>query len=188
MGELSRRLGVPIDTEVVIGRLGPPLEQELAHWLPPEEIPAAADLYRSLAATMSVPMTTLMPGAAEAVAAVRRRGGRVVVVTAKSGPTARQIVEFLGLDVDEVVGSAFGAAKGLAIVDFGAAIYVGDHIGDIAAARAGRAVSVAVATGPYTEDALRDHGADVILPDLTRFPGWYRAWGVPEIGAVSTVV
>ncbi|MEU8267571.1 HAD hydrolase-like protein [Sphaerisporangium sp. NPDC049002] len=176
--EVARRLGVEIDSAVVIGRLGPPLEHELTYWLPPEEIPGAAALYRSLYPGTAVPMTTLMAGAMEAVAEVRRHGGRVIVVTGKHGDTARQTVEFLGLDVDEVVGSVFGAAKGAAIANFGAAVYVGDHVGDIEAARAGRAVSVTVATGPYTEEALRDHGADFVLPDLTGFAGWYEAWRV----------
>ncbi|WP_248960768.1 HAD family hydrolase [Sphaerisporangium perillae] len=186
--EVAHRLGVPIDSAAVIDRLGPPLEQELAHWLPPEEIPAAADLYRSLYPGLAVAMTTLMAGAAEAVAEVRRHGGRVIVVTGKNVHDARRTVEALDLDVDEVAGSVFGAAKGIAISAFGAAVYVGDHVADIEAARAGRALSVTVATGPYTAEALRDHGADVVLPDLTGFAGWYEAWRISEIGTVSTVM
>ncbi|WP_214417110.1 HAD family hydrolase [Sphaerisporangium fuscum] len=187
-GELSLRLGVAIDTSVVVSRLGPPLEQELSYWLPPEEIPAAADLYRSLYAEIALPLTKHMPGAVEAVAEVRRHGGRVIVVTGKNDHDARRTVETLGLDVDEVAGSVFGAAKGVAIAAFGAAVYVGDHVADIEAARAGRALSVTVATGPYTAEALREYGADVVLPDLTRFAEWYDDWRLPEIGAVSTVM
>jgi phosphoglycolate phosphatase len=186
--ELGRRLGVPIDSADVISRIGPPLEHELTYWLPSEEIPAAAALYRSLYPVTAVPMTTLMAGAVEAVAEVRRHGGRVIVVTGKQSATARQTVDFLGLDVDEVVGSVFGAAKGPAIANFGAAVYVGDHVGDIEAARAGRAVSVTVATGTYTAEELRDHGADVVLRDLTGFAAWYEAWRITEIGTVSTVM
>jgi len=81
----------------------------------------------------------------------------------------------------------FGAAKGAALTEFGAQAYVGDHIADIEAARAAGAVSVAVATGPYTADELRDHGADVVLPDLTAFVAWYEEWRVSETGTVSTV-
>lgn len=186
--EVARRLGVSIDSAVVIGRLGPPLEQELTYWLPPEEVPAAAALYRSLYSGTAVPMTTLMAGAAEAVAEVRRHGGRVIVVTGKHPVTARQTVDFLGLDVDEVVGSVFGAAKGVSIAAFGASVYVGDHVGDIEAARAGHAMSVGVATGPFTEEALRDHGADVVLRDLTAFGAWHEAYRIGEIGTVSTVM
>ncbi|GII88386.1 hydrolase [Sphaerisporangium siamense] len=188
LDELARRLGVHIDSATAIARLGPPLEQELAHWMPAEEVPAAADLYRELGLEIAIPMTTAMAGAAEAVALVRRHGGRVIVVTAKHEVSARRIVEALGLEADQVVGSVFAAGKGAAIRSFGAAVYVGDHVGDIAAAKAGGALSVGVATGPYTADALRDHGADVVLSDLTGFGQWYDGWRGPEIEAVSTVM
>ena len=43
---------------------------------------------------------------------------------------------------------------------------VGDTPLDIRCARKSGARSVAVATGPFGEDALRRHGADSVLPDL----------------------
>lgn len=184
---LAERLGVYIDSAAAVRRLGPPLEAELAYWLPPEEIPAAAKLFRDMYADVAVPATTVMAGAVEAVETVRRAGGGVIVVTGKQTDNARATLRALGLEVDEVVGSVFGAAKGGALAAFGAEAYVGDHIADIEAARAGGAVSVAVATGPYSADELRDHGADVILPDLTGFAAWYEDWRIREIGTVSTV-
>jgi phosphoglycolate phosphatase len=174
--ELSVRLGVPIDSAAVVSRLGPPLEVELANWLPADEVAAAADLYREIYPNMGVPVHTAMAGAYEAIAAVRAAGGRVIVVTGKNLRDAIGTVELLGLAVDEVVGSVFGAGKGSALARFGAAAYVGDHVADIEAARAGGAVSVAVATGPYTVGELRDHGADVALADLTQFAAWYTGW------------
>ncbi|MGC5015970.1 HAD family hydrolase [Streptosporangium sp. DT93] len=174
--EVAARIGVRIDTAVVLSRLGPPLEWELAHWMPEEEVPVVAGLYRGLYASIAVPVTTPMPGAREAVRAVRKAGGRVIVVTAKNVHDATRTVEFLGLEVDEVAGSVFGAAKGTALAAFGAAAYVGDHVADIDAARAGGAFSVAVATGPCSKGELRDHGADVILGDLTEFTEWFEGW------------
>ena len=35
---LAERLGVPIDSAAVVSRLGPPLEEELAYWLPAARI------------------------------------------------------------------------------------------------------------------------------------------------------
>ncbi|WP_226900025.1 HAD family hydrolase [Nonomuraea phyllanthi] len=174
--ELSVRLGVPIDSAAVVSRLGPPLEMELANWLPPEEVLAAADLYREIYPELGVPVHTAMAGAYEAIEAVRARGGRVIVVTGKNLRDALGTVKVLGLAVDEVVGSVFGAAKGSALARFGAAAYVGDHVADIEAARAGGAVSVTVATGPYTAGELREHGADVALSDLTEFAAWFAGW------------
>lgn len=174
--ELSTRLGVPIDSGAIITRLGPPLEHELANWVPAEAVPAAADLFRQIYPGVGVPAHTAMAGAYEAVEAVRAGGGRVIVVTGKNVRDAVGTVELLGLVVDEVVGSVFGAAKGSALARFGAAAYVGDHVADIEAARAGGAVSVTVATGPYSVGELRDHGADVTLGDLTEFPNWFTSW------------
>jgi phosphoglycolate phosphatase len=174
--ELSVRLGVPIDSAAVITRLGPPLEMELANWVPAAAIPAAADLFRMLYPDLALPATTVMAGALEAVEAVRANGGRVIVVTGKNVRDATSTVKALGLAVDEVVGSLFGAAKGDALARFGAAAYVGDHVADIQAARAGGAVSVTVATGPYSVGQLREHGADVALGDLTEFTDWFAAW------------
>ncbi|MGW0484707.1 HAD family hydrolase [Nonomuraea sp. NPDC003214] len=174
--ELSSRLGVPIDSALVVTRLGPPLEQELAYWLPPEEIPAAADLYREIYKDVGVPSHVAMEGAHEAIESVRAGGGRVIVVTGKNERDATSTVRHLGLDVDEVAGSVFGAAKGTALARFGAAAYVGDHVADIAAARAGGAFSVTVATGPYSAGELREHGADVALGDLTEFATWFAGW------------
>ncbi|MDA0647507.1 MULTISPECIES: HAD family hydrolase [Nonomuraea] len=174
--ELSARLGVPIDSRKIVTRLGPPLETELANWLPAGEIAAAADLYREIYPEVGVPVHVAMEGAHEAVACVKSRGGRVIVVTGKNLRDARSTVRRLGLDVDDVVGSVFGADKGTALTAFGAAAYVGDHVADIEAARAGGAVSVTVATGPYTTAELRDHGADVALGDLTEFADWFAGW------------
>ncbi|NUT45395.1 MAG: HAD family hydrolase [Thermoactinospora sp.] len=174
--QLGLRLGVVFDSAAIVTRLGPPLEHELANWLPETDIAAAARAFRELYPAYALPMTTAMPGAHEALAAVRARGGKVIVVTGKNVRDATSTVEALGFEVDEVVGSVFGSAKGSALARFGAAAYVGDHVADIEAARAGGAVSVAVATGPYTVGELREHGADVALDDLKEFASWFDGW------------
>src|SRR5206468_1847157 len=74
--ELSRRTGVAIDADEVSRRVGPQLELELARWFPPADVPAVADLYREIFAVHGVPATTALPGAAAALAEVRRQGGR----------------------------------------------------------------------------------------------------------------
>ncbi|MCO6010925.1 HAD hydrolase-like protein [Actinoallomurus purpureus] len=167
---LSAETGVPIDTAAVVSRLGPPLETELAYWFPPEDVPELAARYRAFYGEVAVPRTSPMPGADAAVDAVRARGGRVIVVTAKNQRDAESTVRFLGLNVDAVAGGLFGAGKGAALVEFGATAYAGDHVADIDAARAAGARSIAIATGPYDSEALRAYGADIVLPDLRGFP------------------
>jgi phosphoglycolate phosphatase len=169
---LAGETGIPIDVSAVVARIGPPLEEELAYWFPATDVPAMADRYRALYAHIAIPATVAMPGAAEALDAVRAHGSRVVVVSGKNQAHTERTVRFLGLPVDEVVGGLFGSEKGAALRLHGAAAYVGDHTGDVDAARAAEAVAVGVATGAFDAGALTAYGADVVLPDLLAFPGW----------------
>jgi phosphoglycolate phosphatase len=173
---LSAETGVPIDSQLAVSRLGPPLDHELAEWFPPEDVAAMGDRFRQLYPALAIASTLLLPGARESVDAVRRLGGRVVVVTGKYAPNAQLHVDHLGIAVDEVVGWLWGPDKGTALRKHGATVYVGDHIADIAGARAAGAVSVAVASGPVSAAELRVAGADVVLGDLTEFPGWLAGW------------
>ena len=171
---LAAETGTHIDAELAITRLGPPLELELAHWFPEEERAAAAERYRELYPRYAIGPTLAMPGAREAMEAVRGApgGGRAIVVTAKHQPNAEQHLAHVGIEPDSVTGWLWAEAKAEALREHGAAVYVGDHTGDVLGARTAGALSVAVATGPCGEDELRAAGADVVLPDLTAFPEW----------------
>ncbi|MFI5531444.1 HAD family hydrolase [Kitasatospora sp. NPDC051853] len=172
---LSALTGVAIDSDLVVTRLGPPLEREIANWFPAEVVAETATLYRGLYREYALPGTLVLPGAGESLAAVRAAGGRVAVVTGKYEPNARLQLDHVGLVVDVLVGDTWAETKGDALREHGATVYVGDHYGDIRGARAAGAVAVAVATGPYTAAELRDAGADVVLDDLTAFPDWLAA-------------
>lgn len=169
---LAARTGAYIDADLAITRLGPPLADELAHWFPAAEIPAMADLYREMYPAIAIAATPAMPGAPEAIEAVRAAGGRAIVVTAKYEPNAELHLEHLGIEPDVVVGDLWAEAKADALREHGASVYVGDHTGDVRGARTAQAYSVAVATGPCDERELREAGADVVLADLTAFPAW----------------
>ncbi|MFE9565565.1 HAD family hydrolase [Streptomyces sp. NPDC006487] len=169
---LSAETGTFIDTEQTISRLGPPLDQELAYWFPEAEIPAVADRYREIYPTHAIEPTPAMPGAREAVEAVRALGGRAIVVTAKHEPNARLHLDHLGIKPDAVIGSLWAEAKAVALREYAAQVYVGDHVGDVRGARTAGAVSVTVPTGPCPEPELRAAGADVVLTDLTELPAW----------------
>ena len=176
MTELARETGVYIDADAVVSRLGPPLDEELAHWFRPEEIPAVADRYRALYPDYAIKPTPALPGASESFAAVRAVGGRVLVVTAKYAPNAAQHLEHLGLAPDILVGWHWGPKKGEALREHGATVYVGDHIADIHGARAAQAIAVSVATGPVVAADLEAAGADVVLADLLGFPAWLAGY------------
>jgi phosphoglycolate phosphatase len=172
MTELSRRTGVAIDADAVVSRLGPPLDEELANWFPAERIAAVADEFRALYPDFAIAPTPALPGAAEAFAAIRERGGRIMVVTAKYAPNAALHLEHLDLVPDVLVGWHWGPKKGEALREHGASVYVGDHLADIAGARAADATAVAVATGPVSAADLAAAGADAVLADLRGFPAW----------------
>ncbi|MFJ4692902.1 HAD family hydrolase [Streptomyces sp. NPDC088766] len=170
--ELAARSGTYIDADLVVTRLGPPLEDEMAQWFPAERVAAMADLYREIYPEYAVTRTSAMPGAREAVEAVRAAGGRAIVVTAKWEPNAELHLTHLGIEADAVVGNLWAEQKAVALREHGAGVYVGDHVGDVRGARTAGALSVAVPTGPCGADDLREAGADVVLPDLTHFPAW----------------
>ncbi|MFE6846865.1 HAD family hydrolase [Streptomyces sp. NPDC057686] len=169
---LSAETGTFIDADEAVTRLGPPLDEELAHWFPQAEIPAMADRYREIYPTHAIEPTPAMPGAREAIEAVQALGGRAIVVTAKHEPNARLHLAHLGIEPDAVIGWLWAEAKAGALREYGAQVYVGDHVGDVRGARTAGALSVAVPTGPCPEPELREAGADVVLPDLTALPQW----------------
>ncbi|MFJ6935287.1 HAD family hydrolase [Streptomyces sp. NPDC101132] len=169
---LSSETGTYIDADAAVTRLGPPLEEELANWFPADRLEAAADRYRAIYPTHAIAATPAMPGALAAVAAVRELGGRAIVVTGKYQPNARMHLDHVGIEMDAVIGWLWAEAKAEALREYGATVYVGDHVGDVRGAREAGALSVCVPTGPCGADELRAAGADVILSDLTELPAW----------------
>ncbi|MFD8520312.1 HAD family hydrolase [Streptomyces capillispiralis] len=170
---LAERTGTYIDADLAVTRLGPPLADELINWFPAERVAEVADLYRAMYPTYAVAATPALPGAREAIAAVREAGGRAIVVTAKYEPNAKLHLAHLGIEPDAVIGDLWAEQKALALREHEASVYVGDHVGDVRGARTAGALSVAVATGPCDEAELRAAGADVVLAALTEFPRWF---------------
>jgi phosphoglycolate phosphatase-like HAD superfamily hydrolase len=169
---VGAELGIRLDREAARASIGLPLETVCAGWLVPSLVAAGVRRYRELYPTVGVPGTTLLAGAAEAVEAVRARGGPSLVVSAKVEPAVRGVLEHVGLEVDVVEGGRYGAEKGEVLRRYDAVIYVGDHPGDVRGAHAAGAVAVGVPTGAHSGPQLRAAGADVVLDDLRGFPAW----------------
>ncbi len=93
---LGEELGVEFPVEELTSRLGPPLDQMLAPHLPADQVGPAGDRFRALYPEHAVPDIPVLPGAHEALAAVRRHRGRVVVVTGKYPPNAQRHIDHLG--------------------------------------------------------------------------------------------
>ena len=167
-------VGVDVSDDDIWPFIGPPLADTLRALAPGHDAEPLVAAYRARHDAPDAPAVPALPGAVEALAAVREHGGRTLVVSAKITHAVEQVLAQSGLSdgVDAVVGGLFGVEKGVALTGAGATVYVGDHPGDVAAARAGGALAVAVPTGPHDTDALRAAGADVVLPDLLAFPRW----------------
>jgi phosphoglycolate phosphatase len=154
--------------------------------------PFSAELAAVLAARRDDLITQgrLMPGAAEALAAVAKLEGVVQsVLTGNSKPNAMLKLRAFGLDgcVDFDTGGYGSEAypRGTLLhvarqraadklqVPLGelATVYVADSPRDVDAARIGGARSLAVASGRASAAELRDAGADAVLPDLTDTAG-----------------
>lgn len=168
---------------------GMPLElilAGLAPGTPAEQLDVLSARYRQLYPSLGVASVTAFPGAAAALAAPAAHGGRSVVVSAKHTPNVHRVLTVTGLagsirDAD-VAGDLFAEDKGVRLAELGATAYVGDHPGDVRAAKVAGAVAVAVTTGSHDTAALLEAGADVVLPSLDDFPAWL-AGHVAELGS-----
>ena len=172
---LGRDTATTIDLEAVDRRLGIKLEDELAFWYPPDQRAAAAAIYRRHYVRLAAQMTTALPGAHEALAAVRAAGERVVIITAKHAVSVEPSLRAVGLEADEVFTFVHGPEKAAVLNRISAAAYVGDSPPDMAAAVQARVRAVGVATGSFSADELTRAGAEVVLGSLTDFPAWYRS-------------
>jgi phosphoglycolate phosphatase len=166
---LSAATGVWVDADEAVTRLGPPLEQEMARWFPPDRVAGAVARYRELYPVHAITPSRLLPGAAGAVAAVHEQGGEVVVITAKRADLARLHLDHLGLKVDRIEGLAWAQGKARVLRAVRADCYAGDHVADMAAAVSAGVPGVGVSTGPCSAAELTDAGASIVLSDLTPF-------------------
>jgi phosphoglycolate phosphatase len=152
-------------------------------------VPFGAEFANSLAARREqlTAQGALLPGAAEALAAVAGLGGVVQsVLTGSSRPNAALKLRAFGLDrqLDLSIGGFAGSdpyPKGALLratrlraeekyqVSFAdkLTVYVADSPRDVEAAKMGGALPVGVASGRASAGELRDCGAGLVLPDLT---------------------
>jgi phosphoglycolate phosphatase len=127
-------------------------------------------------------LTTLMPGAAEAVTAGHGAGAKIAVVTNKPEAFSRAILTHFGLApfIDLVIGGDSGPARkpapdmllhalGQFGIDPRHALMIGDGPADIDAARAANMRSVAV-SGGYTAVPAEALGADLHIQTLADLP------------------
>jgi phosphoglycolate phosphatase len=171
---VSRDTGTRIGLREVDSRLGIKLEDELGFWFPPEGVSAAADCYRRHYVRLAEQETFALPGAHEALEAVRAAGERAVIITAKHPVSVGPSLRAAGLTADELFTHVHGAEKAAVLLSLKAFAYVGDTPADVAAGVSAGARAVGVTTGSFSAASLREAGAEVVLGSLEDFPGWYQ--------------
>ncbi|PRY12817.1 HAD family hydrolase [Kineococcus rhizosphaerae] len=179
MRAVLAEVGVEVSAADVWPYAGMPLELIVAGLAPGRSASEVARLtarYRELYPALGVPTVRSYPAAAAALSAPAGHGGRSVVVSAKHTPNVHRVLAGTGLAssiaAQDVTGDLFAEDKGVRLRELGATAYVGDHPGDVRAARVAGAVAVAVTTGSHDAAALREAGADVVLGGLEDFPAW----------------
>lgn len=171
-------LGRSVPDEALLPHMGVPIDDVARELVPGIDAVEFLRRYRHHYDTDSTTPVPVLPGAPELLAAIRAAGGGSVVVSAKQQAAAERAVMEAGLDVADVVGGHFGAAKGDALRRFeNLRGYLGDHVEDASAAQAAGCVFIGVTTGEFDDDSLLragaartvGHLADVIgiLPELT---------------------
>jgi phosphoglycolate phosphatase len=173
---VADELGVPIDLAEVDQRMGIKLEDEVGYWFPPPEQEAAAASYRRHYVRLAPTQTFLLPGALEAVSAVRAAGERAVIITAKHPVSVGPSLEAVDLEADEIFTHVHGPEKAAVLARLRAAIYVGDTPADMQAGHDGGAMPVGVPTGSFGPEELRAAGARIVLDSLLDFPDWYAGF------------
>jgi phosphoglycolate phosphatase len=169
-------LGVRIDLDDVDQRMGIKLEDEVAYWFPAEGQQHAAATYRRHYVRLAPALTTLLPGAEKALAAVREAAERAVIITAKHPVSVEPSLEAVGIKPDDLFAHVHGPEKAAVLVRIAAVAYVGDTPADMTAAQTAGVVAVGVPTGSFAAGELRDSGAQVVLASLLDFPAWYATF------------
>ncbi|MGK2855710.1 MAG: HAD family hydrolase [Thermoanaerobaculia bacterium] len=172
------RLGFDsLETETIKGYVGEGLERLLERCFAPDAVPADAqrffeERYDEICCTASRPLE----GVVETLAALHAAGARMAVCTNKPTPFSKKIVEYLGIDryLDAVVGPDLAGARkpdarhvDTALAAIGGnrerALFVGDMLIDVEAARNAGIPCAVVATGTTEASVLRRSAARHIL-------------------------
>ncbi len=169
----------PLTEEEVRRHVGRGVEYLLAHTVPGGNPGPDAAAYRAHHPSVLRSGTRLMPGAAEALETLHRRGFRLGVCSNKPVGFTRELVAYLGVAswLDVVLGpedvarpkpapDMLLAALARLPVQPAEALYVGDMSVDVQAARAAGVAVWIVPTGSEEPQAVARAAPDRLLPDL----------------------
>jgi len=169
----------PTQDDHLRGLVGAPLAEVFRHVLGPAQLDLvddAVERYRVLFDEIGMPHVGLFPGMAGVLDDLRSRGHLMKLVTARGAPSARLIVEQLGLGryfaqiyAPDRIHQNYDKADfvRLAMTDAGAApratVMVGDRADDVRAGRAHGAFTIGVEWGNGSRAELEAAGAHAVV-------------------------
>lgn len=172
-------LGLPKpDRDLIINTIGYPLRQQIP-MMTDHDVDACIRVYRGHYTEHSAPKTTLLPGAAETLAAFHARGLRMGFVTSKKREASEMLLEHLGvlhymearigpLEVTKHKPDAEPVEKAMEILGVAPAetVFVGDMHFDVLAGKAAGVTTLAVTTGYQTREQLAALAPDGLYDSL----------------------
>jgi phosphoglycolate phosphatase len=184
--EARRRVGeAEVDAGLLIARIGLPIEDGFRVFgsRDPEGM---RELFRKIARDGAMAERSfLLPGVSETLARLDTMGYRMAVASTKSRAEIERVLAHLGVlpyfaavcGSDEVAHPKPAPDPILAVlarlgVAAERALYVGDHVVDVQAARAAGARVVAVEGGPCGRERVLAEGPDAMLASIADLPGW----------------
>jgi phosphoglycolate phosphatase len=182
------KLGADAAPEAELRRcVGPPLRHSFARLLgsdDPAVVERALALYRERYAVTGWCENAVYAGVVDALAALRRRGHRLMLCTSKPAVYAERIVAHFGFAqyLDAVYGAELGGrlddkARLMASLLSGErlaparCVMIGDRAQDVAAARAHAMTSIGVLWGYGSREELAAAGAHVLVDTPDQLPG-----------------
>lgn len=186
---LDRRGLAPLTLTDVIGMVGDGVRKLVERAfiareaeLSPAALDQVTDEMVAVYSARLTELTTLMPGASEAVRTLSAKGVRLGVVTNKPHDAAVAILAHFGLDapMGVIIGGDSGlprkpapdmlqAALKVLGVEAGNSVMVGDGAADIDSAKVAGVRAIAV-RGGYAHSPVDDLGADMVIDDLVSLP------------------
>lgn len=180
------RLGIrTLETGRVRSMVGHGLERLLEQAVGPALAPEGVRLFRERYAEVAVPLTELMPGVPEVLAALEARGQVLAVASNKPPDFSRLILEAKGVAgfFRTIEGPGPGTpakpdptmlARAMQASGAGAAgtLVVGDMEVDAEFARAAGCAVVLIPRGSRSKQELEGVDADGMLDDIRQLPGW----------------
>lgn len=133
-------------------RSGNTLEGILKQMFEIDDLETLRNRFMELYPSLGVTGTILMPGADKLLEYCRNNVHRLVLISAKSPKNLEISLEHLGLEFDQVFGGVSGLDKTQKILESGIDIYIGDQIGDVAAAESAGVQAILVGGLPLQDN------------------------------------